>query len=83
MPFSTSSVFVDGLVVIFELAVFWFVELDAVEGPAVTSSYAGGGPSIGAAILTSEDLSGRQFWISVKLQSSKVMVEAYIKSWTR
>jgi hypothetical protein len=54
MPFFSPSVSFDGLVVVFELAVFKFIELDAVEGPAVTSSYAGGGPSIGAAILTSE-----------------------------
>jgi len=50
MPFSISKLLFDGFVAVLEVAVFWFVELDAVEGPAVTSSYAGGGPSIGAAI---------------------------------
>jgi hypothetical protein len=49
MPFSISRLFLDGFVALLEAAV-WFVELDADEGPAVTSSYAGGGPSIGAAI---------------------------------
>jgi hypothetical protein len=51
MPFSTLKAPFNGFAVAFELAVFWFVELDAVKGPAVTSSYAGGGPSIGAAIM--------------------------------
>lgn len=53
MPFSISRLVFDVFVAVLELVVFWFVELDAVEGPAVTSSYAGGGPSIGAAILIS------------------------------
>jgi hypothetical protein len=70
-PFSPPFVSVDGLVLVFELAVFWFVELDAVDGPAVTSSYAGGGPSIGAAILTLETyLVGDSGY----LQSCKAMV---------
>ncbi len=51
MPFPTSRVSFDGLVVVLELAIFRFVELDDVEVSAVTSSYAGGGPSIGAAIV--------------------------------
>jgi hypothetical protein len=54
MLFSISRLFFDGFVAVLEATVFWFVELDAVEGPAVTSSYAGGGPSIGAAIMTLE-----------------------------
>jgi len=51
MPFSISKLLFDGFAAVLEVAVFWFVELVAVEGPAVTSSYAGGGPSIGAAIV--------------------------------
>jgi hypothetical protein len=54
MPFSISRLFLDDFVVVFDVAVFWLVEVDAVEGPAVTSSYAGGGPSIGAAIVILE-----------------------------
>jgi hypothetical protein len=51
MPFPISRVSFGGFVVELELPVFWFDELAAVEGPAVTSSYAGGGSSIGAAIF--------------------------------
>jgi hypothetical protein len=51
MPSCALRVPFDGFVAVLELVVSWFIELDSVEGPAATSSYAGGGPSIGAAIV--------------------------------